>query len=176
MKNVIILAGLPGAGKSNLATRLADRSSYLILSRDTIKRALFGKWDVGQVQNDYAFSTLLEVLPIALTLAPGIVVDGLPFSRLGQAELVEEVVKECGALSKVIFLDCDVRTAAARLSHADPRGPDNRTPALVSRVAKEFREIPEHWIRVDSNKSPLEIEGFVLGILQQVTEEQWTYF
>ena len=62
MKIIIVLAGLPGAGKSSLAARLADRSGYSILSRDTIKRALFGKLNVSPAQNDHAFSVLLDSL------------------------------------------------------------------------------------------------------------------
>ncbi len=165
MKIIIVLAGLPGAGKSSLAARLADRSGYSILSRDTIKRALFGKLNVSPAQNDHAFSVLLDTLPTVLNYAPGVIVDGLPFSRVGQAESVEAVAMAHGALSLTFLLDCDTQTAMERLIL------DNRSdPVLVSRVVAEFREIPDHWIRIDALQTPSEIEAHILSILNSMED------
>lgn len=164
LPTVILLAGLPGSGKTTLANRLSVQLGYIVLSRDTIKRALFGAYDVGNVQSDYAFNVLLDTLPISLSLAPGVIIDGVPFAKIEQAERVELVTQMSGAVSVVFFLDCDVEIASDRVE-LDHTGPSNRSPELVRRVSAEFRDIPDSWFCVDALKTPSEIEDRVLSML-----------
>jgi predicted kinase len=167
MKTLIILAGLPGSGKTTLATRLSAQLGYAVLSRDTIKRAFFGAYDVGDVQNEYAFDTLLDALPLSLSLAPGVIVDGVPFAKIGQAERVEYVAHRNGAVPVVIWLDCEIETASYRVS-LDHTGPPNRSAELVRRVATEFRDIPDSWVRIDALQTPSDIKARVFSILSNM--------
>jgi predicted kinase len=138
-----------------------------VLSRDAIKRALFGAYDVGDIQNEYAFDTLLDVLPLSLSLAPGVIIDGVPFAKIGQAERVECVAHRSGAVSVVFWLDCDIETASYRVA-LDHTGPSNRSTELVRRVAAEFRDIPSSWVRIDALQTPSEIEAYVFSILSSM--------
>ncbi len=167
MKTAIILTGLPGSGKTTLATGLSAQLGYIVLSRDTIKRALFGGYDVGDVQNEYTFDALLDVLPMSLSLAPGVIVDGVPFAKIGQAERVESVAHRSGAVPVIFWLDCDVETASRRVE-LDHTGQSNRSPEIVHRVASEFRDIPESWVRIDTLQTPSEIEARVFSILSNM--------
>jgi len=164
LSTVIILAGLPGSGKTTLATRLSAQLGYTILSRDAIKRAFFGTYDVGDVQSEYAFNALLDVLPLSLSLAPGVIVDGVPFAKIGQAERVECVARRSGAVSVVVWLDCDIGTASRRVA-LDHTGQSNRSAQTVHRVATEFRDIPDSWVRIDALQTPYDINAHVSSIL-----------
>ena len=159
----MILIGLPGSGKTAVASWLADQTDSIIISRDTIKRALFGRHDVGVSQNALAFEVMKMAIPVSTTLAQLVILDGMPFSRVGQVEAVRDIAATNGIESIPVFLDCSIESAQDRLQIVDPEGPYDRDADLVSRVADEFREIPSSWLRVNADNS-----------LNHVRDEVWT--
>lgn len=144
---VVALAGLPGAGKTTIATQLSRRHGFTVISRDSTKRALFGRHDVGHEQNDIAFRAILEAVPVLISYSLAVVVDGMPFDRVGQMEDLERVVH--GIRLIPILVDTPVDVAQRRLVPADKDGPSDRTPELVSQISASFRSIPETWHRLD---------------------------
>jgi predicted kinase len=128
-----------------------------ILSRDAIKRSLFGLHDVGIPQNAIAFRSMIEALPILLTSGTRVIVDGMPFSRVGQSEAIEAIASTMSVESCVLYLDCPESIAGDRLQQHDPVGPSDRDAALVNRVASSFRRIPDHWRRLDATQSPASV-------------------
>lgn len=149
---VIGLAGLPGAGKTTIAQELRRRHGFSILSRDTVKRALFSDHDVGEIVNSIAFGAMLNALPALVDLKVPVVIDGMPFSHEGQSESVELVLRDNGVL--FVFVDTPIVKAQRRLSVPDPSGPVNRNPELVTRVATDFRTIPHEWLRINGTEDP----------------------
>jgi len=152
MKTVIVMVGLPGSGKTTAATWLAERLNFVLISRDEIKRVLFGYHDVGVPQNAHAFRVMKNALTLGLDISPGIILDGMPFSREGQVEDIAEICEEYGARVIPIVLQCTVEVAARRLSSPDLSGPRDRDGDLVERVARDFRAIPKMWKLVDAGQ------------------------
>lgn len=151
--HLVVLSGLPGAGKTALADRLRDELGYFVLSRDAVKRSLFGLLDFGTEQNSIAFTAMCQALPVLLRSGASVVLDGMPFARQGETEVVQEIAERSGAKCRVLFLDCPVHVASVRLSTADSNGPADRTPDLPVRIASEFRPIPADWRRIDATRS-----------------------
>ena len=93
---VLLLAGLPGAGKTTLAHRLAPEIDAVILSRDDIRDAIFPQHylDYTTEQNKVATDALLRVLDYLLERPrpPYVIVDGKPFSRREEISEVKALV------------------------------------------------------------------------------------
>lgn len=92
------MAGLPGTGKSALATALAERLSGTVLSKDTIRHALFSPRDVeySTEQDDFVMEIMLRAAERILRRDPRrhIFLDGRTFSRRYQIERVIAAASE----------------------------------------------------------------------------------
>jgi hypothetical protein len=148
---VIALAGLPGSGKTTVGRCLEQSLGAYVLSRDSIKRALFGKHDFGDKKNELAFDVLMSALPLTLENWNLVVVDGMTFRRFGDMEHLEDSLFNMANLL-ICHIKVSPELAAARLSVSDPDGPGNRNASLVNTVATSFRTIPPHWIEFDGGK------------------------
>lgn len=162
---IVIMVGLPGAGKTSVSSFLAARLGYQMMSRDALKRALFGTNDVGEKQNNLSFRLMKEALPLACELSPGVILDGMPFSRPGQVESVIEVAEAIGAEVQPLFFKCPPEVAAMRLQSDESNGPSDRTAELVWRVERDFRPIPSGWTVLDASQALTEVQQQALSLL-----------
>src|SRR5271169_2362760 len=91
---VVIMAGLPGTGKSTVARSLAERLPGTVLDKDTIRAALFAPAHVeySRVQDDFCQKIMLQTAAYLLgrNLSPYVLLDGRTFSRRYQREQVLE--------------------------------------------------------------------------------------
>ena len=151
---MIVLVGLPGAGKSTLAGALARRlPNARILDKDKVRHVLFAPCDYTSAERDVVLAALLDAARYHLGRGRGVVFDGLTFSRRTQVEAAEAVAQEAAAFSAVIVCDVDVETAIARCE-ADAAAGDghlasNRDGDLVRRVAAEMEEPAGDYLTLD---------------------------
>ena len=89
---IVLMAGLPGSGKTTLARELSARLSGAIISKDNIRHALFAPADVeySVEQDDFCMEIMLETAEYLLRNNPERVIflDGRTFSRKYQVERV----------------------------------------------------------------------------------------
>ena len=151
---VIVLVGLPGAGKSTLAGALAQcLPGARILDKDKVRHVLFAPCDYTSAERDVVFAALLDAARYHLGRGRLVVFDGLTFSRRTQVAAAEAVAQEADAFSAVIVCDVEVETAIARCE-ADAAASDghlasNRDGALVRRVAAEMEEPAGDYLTLD---------------------------
>ena len=81
---LIIMAGLPGTGKSTVAAELARRMDAIILNKDTVRHALFPAElvEYSTAQDDFVVDILLRTATYIWNKYPvkTIMVDGRTFS------------------------------------------------------------------------------------------------
>ena len=82
---LIIMAELPGTGKSTIAREVCSRLNGIVLDKDSIRTALFAPADVkySTSQDDLVMGVLMQVAGYLLKCYPTrpIFIDGRPFSR-----------------------------------------------------------------------------------------------
>ena len=151
---MIVLAGLPGAGKSTLATALARRlPDARVLDKDKVRHALFAPCDYTSAERDVVFAALLDAARYHLGRGRVVIFDGLTFSRRAQVAAAEAVADEAGAYAAVIVCDVPVEVAIERCE-ADAASDtghlaSNRDAQLVRRVASEMEEPAGDYLTLD---------------------------
>ncbi|MFB2552418.1 AAA family ATPase [Ensifer soli] len=154
--NVILLVGLPGVGKTTLATALAARLGAEILSRDLIRDAIFpDRWlDYSPEQNQVGTDALMAVLGYLLKRhrPPFLIIDGKPFSRAREVETILSLAAEHGAAVRVLHCDAPLDVIRERLARglAQPVNQRaERTPQKAERIHGAFEPLAVPHLRLD---------------------------
>src|SRR5881396_2957258 len=97
---IVIMAGLPGTGKSTLAQALAQRLPGAVLDKDEIRAALFQPAHVeySPAQDDFCQEIMLQTAAYLLAKDAEfhVLLDGRTFSRRYQRERVIEFCRQVG--------------------------------------------------------------------------------
>jgi predicted kinase len=113
---IVLMAGLPGTGKSTLARELAARMAGRVIGKDEIRHALFRPEEIeySTLQDDFCLQIMLETAAYFLGRNPArvILLDGRTFSRRYQ---IDNVVNFGASLRQpCCILECVCSEDAAR--------------------------------------------------------------
>jgi predicted kinase len=159
---IVLMAGLPGTGKSTLTRELAARTSGRVLSKDEIRHAIFRPEEIeySSRQDDYCLQVMLETAGYLLARNAGRVIflDGRPFSRRYQIENVIGAAASLRQPWRILECVCSDETARRRLAAdgvggAHPAG--NRGYELYLEVKARFEAIVHAKTLIDT-ELPLE--------------------
>ena len=156
---IVIMAGLPGTGKSTVARALAQRLPGAVLDKDAIRAALFQPAHVeySLAQDDFCQEIMLQTATylLAKDAELHVLLDGRTFSRRYQRERVIEFCMQVGGTSATLECVCAEQTALRRLAEAvgqNTHPAANRTPEL-------YREIREAWEPIDHPKLVIDTDA-----------------
>jgi predicted kinase len=159
---IVLMAGLPGTGKSTLARELAARTSGRVLSKDEFRHAIFlpAEIEYSSRQDDFCLQLMLETAEYLFSRNPLLVIflDGRPFSRSYQIENVLAAADRMRQPWRILECVCSEQTAKQRLESDAATGvhpAGNRGYELYRHVKArfEFISFPKHLIDTDQ---PLE--------------------
>jgi predicted kinase len=166
---VIALMGLPGAGKSTLARGLATHLDLHVVDRDAIRAAMFPRCAFSVAEKLAAFRALLAAIDVNCALGRSSIVDGVTFSRRGDLEQLDAVVRGYPVDTVALYLDCPPGMARARIA-ADvaagghPAG--DRSPQLVDTVMARFDPPPASAALLDASAPPAALLAQALAALE----------
>ena len=157
---IVLMAGLPGTGKSTLAGELARRTSGRVLSKDEFRHALFTPQEIeySSRQDDFCQELMLQTARHLLARDPArmIFLDGRPFSRRYQIENVIVVAASLHQPWRILECVCSDDSARRRLETDVNRGQHpagNRDYALYLEVRARFEEILHPKTAIDTDQS-----------------------
>lgn len=158
---LILMAGLPGTGKTYVATKLAAALNAVILSKDTVRHALFPPElvEYSTEQDDFVIDVLLRTAEYIWRGNPkqALILDGRTFSEASQRRHVIDFAERAGQKWRIVECVCDEHIAKQRLAQANSTHPaNNRTPKLYDEVKARWQPIEEDKIAI-STGSPIDI-------------------
>jgi predicted kinase len=158
---IVQLAGLPGSGKSSLATELVRRlgNRALLLDKDQIRHALFGAEHTlySREQDDFCVVMMLRTAAWQLRHTPGCVVilDGRTCSRAYQVVQVRRFAARIRQPLRLIECACAEATIEQRLQAGNARSAHlaaNRNIQLYRQLQAGADPIPEPKLRLNTEQ------------------------
>ncbi len=149
----VVLLGLPGAGKTTLAEGLAQHFGARLVSRDDIRSCMFCPCSFTDAEKAAAFSAVIEAVTTNCALGQLSIVEGMPFSRRGEYEAVDDAAAAHGRSAMAILLKIDPAVAAQRIAvqrSARPAMAADRDAMLPFTVHARFREPPPSTLELDA--------------------------
>lgn len=154
---IVMMAGLPGTGKTTLAHALADQVNGVVINKDRIRPALFPPdlIEFSERQDDFVLGIMLDTAAYILTNEPArtVFIDGRTFSRAYQRQLVAEAAARIKQTLKIIETTAPPELACARLEADAATGAHpaaNRDAALYERVRSYYEPITGPKLVIDT--------------------------
>ena len=164
---VIVLAGLPGAGKSTLARALASRlPDARVLDKDVIRDALFGPCDYSATESQVSVSAMLDAARYHLGRGRTVIFDGMTFSRRQYLGAVAALADELDVSVGVIVCDVPLEVAISRVAVDAGHLAANRDADVVRRVAAEMEEPDGDYLTLDTTAPLHECVSLALAYVE----------
>ncbi len=157
---LILMAGLPGTGKSALSRALAAELGGTVIDKDRVRAALFDPPDIeySTEQDEFCMRVMLKVAGYLFRkdAARTVFLDGRTFSRGYQLTRATGYADALSQPWRILECVCSEQTARHRLEHDVSHSAANRNFALYLQVKARFEEITMPKAVIDTEQ-PLEI-------------------
>ena len=156
---LILMAGLPGTGKSTLSRALAADLGGTVMDKDQVRTVLFSPQDIeySVEQDDFCMAVMLKVAGYLFRKDPARIVflDGRTFSQTYQLKRATGFADAIGQPWRILECTCGESTARRRLTNDSSHMAANRNFDLYLTVKSRFQEITFPKSLIDTDQ-PLE--------------------
>ena len=153
---LILMAGLPGTGKSTLSRALVAEFGGTVLDKDQVRAALFPAADVeySTEQDDFCMAIMLKVAGYLFRKEPArrIFLDGRTFSRAYQLKRATGYAEAIGQPWRILECVCSEETARQRLASDHEHVASNRDFKLYLEVKARFEGIGFPKAMIDTHE------------------------
>jgi predicted kinase len=142
---IVVMAGLPGTGKSTLSRALAEETGGIVLNKDILRADLFPEAFVEYSipQDDFVQDLMQRTAEYLLTRHSELTVffDGRTFSRRYQIERVISLAEKLGTPWRIIECVCSESAAERRIQQGKQHPARNRSIDLYRKIRDQFQGI-----------------------------------
>ena len=156
---IVLMAGLPGTGKSTIARRVATSLPAALLDKDVVRDVLFSPDFVEYTarQDDFCMTVVLETAGYLLQhdVVRNVILDGRTFSKRYQVEQVEAAATALREPLAIVECVCSEATARRRLTEdAATRShlAGNRDVSLYESIRARFEPIAAPKLVLDTDE------------------------
>jgi predicted kinase len=157
---IVIVAGLPGTGKTTLAREISSRVSGRVLGKDEIRHAIFSGDEIeySTRQDDFCLRVMMETADYLLDRQPGrsIFLDGRPFSRRYQLDNAIAAAASMHQPWRIFECVCSDETARLRLqkdAESKTHQAGNRDYELYLEVKSRYETIVHPKTVIDTDQA-----------------------
>ncbi len=175
---LVLMAGLPGTGKSTLSRAVAERIGAHVLDKDSLRAALFPAEliEYSREQDDFVLRVMLKVGGWILKRDPHrvVILDGRPFGERYQLEMVINFADWIKTPWRIVECACPEHTARRRIEDVNDHLAGDRDFELYGRVKTEWEEIT-YPKQVVNTEQPLEdCVRAIVGYVGELSRESAT--
>jgi len=165
---LVIFRGLPGTGKTHLARKLLERRpDLLILSRDSLRTAIFPRPTFGDEEKDFVDDLIGSMASFLLRRGSSVVIDGMALSSSRRLEEFASIAAANRKSVRIIECICSEATALARIAaDAGNHTAGDRGPDLYHRVSNRFEPADLPLLRIDTDVDADENLNAILGYIE----------
>jgi adenylylsulfate kinase len=154
---LILMAGLPGTGKSTLSRALAEKLGGTVIDKDQVRAALFSPPDIeySTEQDDFCMAVMLKVAGYLFRKDPAriIFLDGRTFSQTYQLKRATGFAEAISQPWRILECICSESAARRRLGNDPNHIATNRNFDLYLTVKSRFEEITFPKTVIDTDQS-----------------------
>ncbi len=153
---LVLMAGLPGTGKSTLSRALATELGGRVIDKDQVRAALFSPAEIeySTEQDDFCMAVMLKVAGYLFRKDPSrlIFLDGRTFSRTYQIKRATGYAEAFGRSWRILECVCSEESARKRLSEDHSHPAADRNFDLYLRVKSRLEEITFAKTVIDTDR------------------------
>ena len=138
---LVVVCGLPGAGKSTVASAVADRLDAALVRTDVVRKELFPDPSYTAEESRRTYEAVYDRAGDRLAGGDSVVLDGT-FRRAARRQEARDLAERRGADLRLVRVSCDERTAKARIrSRADD--PSDADVDVYDLLREEFEPVED---------------------------------
>ncbi len=141
---VVIVFGLPGSGKSFLASRLALKLNAEYINSDQVRLRLFKKRKYTEEEKVLVYDTLLAKARSAIKNKSNLVIDATFYKQ----QLREPYLKEMN--NEVVFIEVTARKATIKKRLSHPRAFSEADYKVHKKIKKEWEPFEDKHLILES--------------------------
>lgn len=146
---LVVVCGLPGAGKTTIAEAVADRVDGRLVRTDVVRKELFPDPEYTDEEKRSVYAELLARGRAAVTAGETVVLDGTFKEARFRADAVE-LAEDLGVEFELVKVECEEAVARGRIRERTDDESD-AGPELHSRFRALFEPIEAEHVVVDNS-------------------------
>ncbi|MCI0756779.1 AAA family ATPase [Teichococcus vastitatis] len=156
MRMLVVFGGLPGVGKTSIASRVAQQAEAVFLRIDTIEQAIRDAGVLAGEIGPAGYCVAYELAATQLCLGHGVVVDGVNPLPVTRAAWRQVAARTGSALLEVEIVCGDPEEHRRRVERRRADIPNLRLPSWAAVQARDYAPWPEPHLVLDSAVLPVE--------------------